>query len=132
MKRRLLKITTAKRFSALCVDYTISLIVGLSLYVVIALIFPIHNLLLTIILRNFLVAIILICKDICFNKDSLGKQLYKLEIVTFDNKRPTKSVKVLRNMTIIIWPIELILLILFQQRLGDILCKTKVVEIQNK
>lgn len=77
------------------------------------------------------VFVIYFCKD-CFGGRSLAKR--KLKLVVVDSKsyaRSTPIQSVLRNLSIVIWPIE-VLVSLFDQerRLGDKLAGTKLVRFQ--
>lgn len=72
--------------------------------------------------------VFLALKDIFGN--SLGKVLMRLEIISPD--RPGERVGVIRlaarNLTMVIWPVEAVLLFAGGMRLGDALLKTDVVE----
>ena len=55
----------------------------------------------------------------------------KLEIVNKENEKPNKLILICRNLTVFIWPLEIILLLIFNKRIGDILFNTQVVEVKN-
>lgn len=59
---------------------------------------------------------------------SIGKRLTKIKVVDFNGNKPRVLNLIVRNITILIWPIEALLVFLGKQRLGDKLAKTKVVE----
>ncbi len=83
---------------------------------------------------GFFGLIIFILVSLYFNKDILNgrspaKRILKFQVVDYDTNLTATPLKcLLRNLTIIIWPIE-VLVTLFNpsQRLGDKLAKTKVV-----
>jgi len=75
------------------------------------------------------------CKDI-FGAQSIGKRIFKLKVInTKINKNEDKVSTLelssfrllLRNLFVYMWPIEIILLMYQDKRLGDIIVKTKVV-----
>lgn len=64
-----------------------------------------------------------------FGGQSLGKRLQKLQLVSLDGGQVSYLRMVIRNLFLVVWPIELIIYLLNSgQRLGDILCKTTVVQ----
>lgn len=68
-----------------------------------------------------------LCKDLIGGR-SPGKRLQKLQLVRLDGSPVSYTRMVVRNMLIIIWPVELIMYLANSgQRLGDLLCKTTVV-----
>ena len=81
-----------------------------------------------------------ICTGICFiyfllkdvSGQSIGKKLIKLRIQNPDeSKSPPKWKMIVRNVFITLWPVEMILLLSSNQRLGDRLTNTIVTEIEN-
>ena len=68
-----------------------------------------------------------LCKDI-FGGRSIGKRSQGLQLVMKKDGGPVSYARmILRNVTIIIWPVELILLLVNpKQRLGDMMCGTTV------
>ncbi len=68
-----------------------------------------------------------IFKD-AFYGQSIGKRLVHIKVISKDGKKPNLFQVFLRNITIHIWPIELIMLFLDKERIGDILAKTKIIE----
>lgn len=66
-------------------------------------------------------------KDV-ISGQSIGKRILKIKVVDLDGNTPKLFNLIIRNITILIWPIEAILVLLDKPRLGDILAKTKVVE----
>lgn len=66
-------------------------------------------------------------KDI-FKGRSIGKRLIGLRVVDINNTNdvPGKIRLVVRNITVLIWPIELLILIFKHRRIGDIITKTNV------
>lgn len=68
-----------------------------------------------------------------FNKDifsgrSLAKRIFKLQIVDVKTNRPANPLRCLvRNITIVVWPIEVIVgLINNERRIGDFIAGTKL------
>lgn len=70
---------------------------------------------------------LLVIKDVV-NGRSIGKRLMKLKVVTTSDSKFYAWRLMLRNTTLIIWPIEIILLLQNKKRLGDIFAKTDVVD----
>ena len=72
----------------------------------------------------------LIIRDALFGR-SIGKIIFKLEIINSSNTKAGFIQKIVRNITFILGPVELIFFIIKKQRIGDLLAKTEVREIQN-
>lgn len=86
--------------------------------------------------RNLLVTafamMFIIFRDV-FGGRSLGKRIMKLRVVSAAEKHPTPSFGnlVLRNIFVIIWPIEALLLLSGNVRLGDRVARTAVVDLKS-
>lgn len=65
-------------------------------------------------------------KDV-INGQSIGKRIMKIKVVDLNGNKASLFNLIIRNITILIWPVEALLLLLDKDRLGDILAKTKVV-----
>ena len=65
-------------------------------------------------------------KDV-INGQSIGKRIMKIKVVDLNENKPSLFNLIVRNITILIWPIEALLVLLDKERLGDRLAKTKVV-----
>lgn len=71
-------------------------------------------------------------KDVVYKEGSPGKKLLKLQIIPEERSDIVHYLKrIIRNSTFIIWPIEVIVLIIFKKRIGDMICVTDVLK-QNK
>lgn len=71
---------------------------------------------------------LLFCRD-SFTGRSIGRKLLNISIVDEKCERPISPLKALiRNMLLLIWPIEFIILLVNKKRLGDSLVNSKVVE----
>jgi uncharacterized RDD family membrane protein YckC len=80
------------------------------------------------------------CKDI-IGGQSIGKRFFKLKVVNNKINEGEKVVEnlelnsirlILRNLFVYIWPIEILLLMYQDKRLGDAIIKTKVVSFDNQ
>jgi len=72
---------------------------------------------------------IFIIRDI-IGKKSLGKILFKLKIINkSDGQETTLLKRLLRNLTWLLGPVEIIFFLITKERMGDQLVKTKVVEM---
>lgn len=76
----------------------------------------------------YIVMIILVIKDLIFRNASIAKKIMKLEVRKEDGSIPSMLTLILRNLTFIIWPIEILLILLKKDRIGDKIFHTKVVE----
>ena len=65
-------------------------------------------------------------KDV-INGQSIGKRIMKIKVVDLNCNKPSLFNLIIRNITILIWPVEAIFVLLDKERLGDRLAKTKVV-----
>lgn len=72
--------------------------------------------------------VLYLCKD-CFNGRSLAKRALKLQVVDIKSGRVASPIKCLiRNLFIIVWPIEIIaILINPNRRIGDLVAGTRVI-----
>ena len=77
--------------------------------------------------------VLLFLKDV--SGRSVGKKLLKLDLLDINSEtKPTLSKRILRNISIAIWPVEVFLLLSKRRRIGDVLFHTKVtdfLEMQN-
>ena len=71
-------------------------------------------------------------KDLVFRNASIGKRALNLEILKSDNTVPSVSTLILRNIFVLLWPIDAILILANKRKIGDIIFKTKVVEKEYK
>lgn len=74
----------------------------------------------------FLALPIIYFKDIVHGQ-SFGKKLLKIKVVDYNGNTPSIFKLILRNITIMIWPVEVLLLLLEKEKLGDRIAKTKIV-----
>jgi uncharacterized RDD family membrane protein YckC len=75
--------------------------------------------------------IFMVFRDV-FGGRSIGKRIMKLRVVPTGEGQETASAGalILRNIFVIIWPIEALLLLSGKDRLGDKVAKTRVVEMK--
>lgn len=85
-----------------------------------------------IILLIFEFIILFILKDIVFKNASVGKKLTKIEILKYDGSKPNTFELLFRNIFLFITPIELILILFKNKRIGDMIFKTKVIFTDDK
>ena len=70
-----------------------------------------------------------IIRDI-IGKRSIGKKIMKLKIINKNDGQETSSVrKILRNLTWLLGPIDIIFYLITKERMGDQLVKTNVIEV---
>lgn len=94
-----------KRISSIVIDFFIISFVGLIIFLVMDYILNINNKYYDIL--QFIWMTFLFCiKDLPFKNASIGKRIMKLEIKSKDNESPNTLTLVLRNITIIIWPLK--------------------------
>lgn len=108
-----------KRLIAIYLDYLFILLLVISFYFVVNC---------EKIFLSLLVIFMFIFKDLLCNKRSIGKKLMGLKIKFMTDNKLKKSILCLRNLTCIIWPIEIIMILLFNKRIGDVIFKTKIIE----
>lgn len=72
--------------------------------------------------------ILLLFKDTVHKNASIGKKIMKIEVLKKDGNIPKISILILRNAFLIIWPLEVFFLIKNNQRIGDLVFGTKVVD----
>lgn len=78
-----------------------------------------------------IVLILVSIKDLIFRNASIGKRLLHLKIVTEKNEIPKLYQLIIRNITLFIWPIDIIVLAITKKRIGEIITKTKVINFEN-
>lgn len=76
-------------------------------------------------------AFLISTKDLIFKNASIGKKALNLKVVTNNNEVPKKSQLIIRNITLLIWPIDFLVLLITKRRIGEIITKTKVIEVNN-
>ena len=69
---------------------------------------------------------VLLClKDV--SGRSVGKKLLKLNLLDVDSERAPSLIKrILRNISMVIWPVEVFFLLSKRRRIGDVLFHTRV------
>jgi uncharacterized RDD family membrane protein YckC len=69
-------------------------------------------------------------KDL-FGGRSFGKRFFRLAVRDANNlnNTPTKSRLFIRNITLLIWPLEFIYYLINNKRIGDLIAKTQVIRI---
>ena len=84
------------------------------------------------ILACMIALVLLIIKDVILKNGSIGKRVFNIHIVDKTTQdKPKISQLVLRNITLIIWPVEVYFLFYkHQERLGDKWANTEVVAIK--
>lgn len=117
-----------KRIFSITIDLFIAMFIGLGIFVIITEIFNITDKLLYNILQFIWMTTVISIKDLSFKEGSLGKKICQLEITTTNNEKISNLIKILRNLTIFIWPVELLLVLILNKRLGDVIFNTKVIE----
>lgn len=60
----------------------------------------------------------------CFNGQSIGKKLVKIKVVGVNGEEAKARQCIIRNLTIFIWPVEVMFLIVRGKTIGDIISKT--------
>ena len=80
-------------------------------------------------LYSALMLTLLLCKD-CINGQSIGKRIMKIQVVDENsNQRVSNSREILRNIFVVFWIVEVIVLFISKdKRIGDYVAKTKVIE----
>ena len=73
------------------------------------------------------VGLLSMLKDI-FNGASIGKRIVKIKVVDENNQKPSIGKLILRNLTLVIWPLEFYFLLNNKIKIGDRITKTQVVE----
>ena len=77
----------------------------------------------------YFILLLFILKDTIFKNGSIGKEILKLRIISVsENNTFFRIRKILRNITVIIWPIEFLILLIKNKRLTDIILKLNVEE----
>lgn len=113
-----------KRFVAMIIDqYIVAFIFCLFVLILYR---DIEALIEKIDLYILLAMILMLFKDLIFRNASIGKKLMGIEIRNIDGSIPSILTLIIRNITIIIWPIEAIMIIMCDKKIGDIIFKTDV------
>ena len=115
-----------RRILAAWLDHSITVILVLSAQCVFFGIYPSVN---SLLISFSIGCSYLIFRDI-FGK-SIGKVVFRLKI-TYDSKMPHIFCRILRNITILIIPLEVLFMITGNKRIGDMLAKTDVVMMKPK
>lgn len=127
-----MKILISQRLSSIAIDYAICMLAGIP-FVIVAMIFQAFTTEFYIQFISFALYLsIFLCKDFYKTGRSKGKEILKMKIVRCsDERQPTMNTLILRNIFLVIWPIEFIaILVNSERRLGDILLGTKIVRCQ--
>lgn len=81
-------------------------------------------------LAAIIIYILFFCKDV-FNGQSIGKRIFKLQVVTEKGKTVNVQNRIARNMIALLQPIDALYMINNNgKRLGDIICRTNVICVE--
>jgi len=122
---------TKRRFKAFIIDITILGV--LEIFVLVILMANVNESFLYIYgLTTAIIFSLFFCKD-AINGQSIGKKILKLQIVTEKGKVASLRNIIVRNVIALLQPIDALYMINNKgKRLGDIICKTKVVKASKK
>lgn len=70
---------------------------------------------------------IILFRDVLTPFGSIGKKMLNLNLINHNKQQPSIGQKILRNITVFLWPIEGIVLFIAKKRIGDMIVKTEVV-----
>ena len=116
-----------KRFFATIIDFYVICFAS-SLIILIITFGTMEVTALTISIYLISVLVLTIFKDALFKDASLGKKIFKLKVV-YINKSENKILSnIKRTLTLVLVPIEIVLIIKSNRRLGDMWAKTEVVK----
>lgn len=122
-----------ERIKAGLIDFIITSIIQ-SVLIFIVVILPIFNseknvgdIYYSVILVTFISIIYLIIRDNIGSR-SIGKRIFQLYIIDNNNNSLNFFKRLLRNITWILGPIEIISLIMTQKRIGDYISNSKIVK----
>ena len=121
---------TGKRILAFFIDLVILSAVGAVVMFGAILLFPQQNI--SLLAPLFNVVNLLITLLFLFREKlgiSLGKRAMQINTVCTDGSEPTLIQHFMRNSTTLLWPVEGLLLITGNNRLGDMWAKTTVVSV---
>lgn len=117
-----------KRLLADCVDFY--LLCFVSTFVVVLVTFGKCDITAFSLLSYFFsLFILLLLKDKIFGNASLGKRIFKIKIINKNNNTLTNIECFKRTLTLILLPLEIFMILLYNKRIGDIWAKTSVVQI---
>ena len=124
-----------KRIFAGFIDFIITSLIQ-TIFMMVFLLIPLSNNTIDItdvMVRNFIITyssvMFLVIRDIIGIK-SIGKRLLKLKIIENNSGNEAKfSKRLLRNITWLLGPIEIIVLLITKNRIGDKITDTTVVEV---
>ena len=117
-----------KRLIAFAIDLSSVALLGILLLYIVIGIRMISKIMLLVTIIEALLLTLVFCRDI-FTGRSLGRRICGLSVVDADSFHPVSEFRALvRNLFIVVWPIELVVLFLKKRRLGDIVTHTDVVE----
>ncbi|NQY28234.1 MAG: RDD family protein [Flavobacteriaceae bacterium] len=81
---------------------------------------------------TYVILTILVFKDTVFQNGSIGKYLLKLKITDVSNNKKRFFIrKIIRNITVIFWPLEFIIILIMKRRLTDLILGLDIKNIGN-
>jgi len=81
---------------------------------------------------TYVILTIFAFKDTIYQNGSIGKHLLKLKITDVSKKKEHFFLrKIIRNITSIIWPLEVIILLIMKRRLSDLILGLDIKNIGN-
>ncbi len=120
-----------ERFVATLLDHFFCLLVPSIIFTPFQLILGVEHFAKLIIPSLIVWLLAVIFKDFLFKGQSLGKKIIGIKVVMNDGKPLNLLAALLRAIPLILVPIELIMIITQEKRIGDYLAKTKVVSVKD-
>lgn len=80
--------------------------------------------------QQFFVIILYLLKDLLFYNASIGKKICGIEILKEDNSIPSTLTLIIRNILLILWPLDFLIVLATDKKICDMIFKTKVVNIK--
>lgn len=118
---------TKKRFIAFIIDFIIVTVLSIIKLIFVLSCNNINDIDIGYYLYDSIMGFLVFSDIIC--KSSIGKKIMKLEIRFKNDEIPPIIIILMRDFFIVTtWPIGLVLILLKKELVGDMLCRTKVIE----
>lgn len=128
-----------KRYGAFVIDVIIASLIGYAAFIITLEVVYYNypdviesNFLIANHVYNFVVLLLIVCKDLVFRNASIGKKILKLKVVTDEGNIPSIKSMILRNLLFLIFPINGIVILSKGKKIEDILLHLNVVSYNCK
>ncbi|MEG1981819.1 MAG: RDD family protein [Clostridia bacterium] len=118
-----------KRLLAGLIDHIVSIVIASLISQIVITLCGNDNILFKVIPFVAVYFILILFKDNFFGNASIGKKILKIKVVATKQAKVSFIINLKRSLPLVLLPIEILLIIIDNKRIGDLWANTEVVEV---